>query len=331
MEERLFWIGVTMGLYAWGTRYGGDRGVLDTRLRTACWHALFLSIAGFAMALIAVMSLESRGRFGGNALGTLTMREIFPSAAFGLILGLWGAVSAYRNGDTREGRLHYQTEDTEWAETVFSAVLLASLLMYFVVQAFKIPSGSMRSTLLEGDHLFVNKFLYGVRIPFTRKRILRFTSPKRGDIMVFQFPTTDPNETHCGSVQFGKDFIKRTIGLPGDTIEVKAGRVFVNGKLLEQETYAQYLDPSRQPAASAKIKPDEYQNLWQTHQLDRQIGDAVRDNFGPVKVPLGSYMMMGDNRDRSCDGRFWGPVEEHFIKGKAWVIYWPPSRLGRVQ
>ncbi|MBI5201927.1 MAG: signal peptidase I [Elusimicrobia bacterium] len=218
----------------------------------------------------------------------------------------------------------------EWAETVFSAVLLASLLMYFVVQAFKIPSGSMRSTLLEGDHLFVNKFIYGVRIPFTRKRILKFSAPKRGDIMVFQFPTDDMTETHCGSVQYGKDFIKRTIGLPGETVEVKAGQVYVDGKLLDGETYAQYLDPVRQPPTTVKVPADAYQELWQTRKLDHQLGDAVRDNFGPIKVPAGTYLMMGDNRDRSCDSRFWGPVNEHYLKGKAWVIYWPPSRIGRV-
>ncbi|MBI4348410.1 MAG: signal peptidase I [Elusimicrobia bacterium] len=218
----------------------------------------------------------------------------------------------------------------EWAETVFSAVLLASLLMYFVVQAFKIPSGSMRTTLLEGDHLFVNKFIYGVRIPFTRKRILKFTQPRRGDIMVFQFPTDNPQETHCGSVQFGKDFIKRTIGLPGETVEIKKGKVFIDGKVLEGEAYAQYVDASRYPPATTKLPAEDYQRLWQTHQLDHRLGDAVRDNFGPIKVPEGTYLMMGDNRDRSCDGRFWGPVAEHYLKGKAWVIYWPPTRIGRV-
>ncbi len=330
MEERLFWIGLTMGLYAWSTRYGTDRGLLDTKARTAAWHALFLMIAGFAMALIAVMSLESRGRFAPPALGTISLRELTPSIAFGLILGVWGLASAYRKGDTREGRQYFQTEDMEWAETVFSAVLLASLLMYFVVQAFKIPSGSMRVTLLEGDHLFVNKFIYGVRIPFTRKRILRFSSPKRGDIMVFQFPTDDPNETHCGSVQYGKDFIKRTVGLPGETVQVKAGQVYINGKLLDNEIYAQYLDPVRQPPSTMKVPAEDYQKLWQTRQLDHQLGDAVRDNFGPIKVPEGQYLMMGDNRDRSCDSRFWGPVNDHYLKGKAWVIYWPPARIGRV-
>jgi signal peptidase I len=330
MEERLFWIGVAMGAYAYGTRYGTANGILDTRLRTTLWHALFCAIAGFAATMIAVMSLESRGRFAGG-LGVLSLREFYPASLGALVLGLWGAISAYRKGDTREGRQYYQTEDMEWAETVFSAVILASLLMYFVVQAFKIPSGSMRTTLLEGDHLFVNKFIYGVRIPFTKKRIARFKPLERGDIVVFQFPTTDPDETHCGSPQYGKDFIKRVVALPGDKVELRGLQLLINDKVFENEPYAQYIDPGRQPRMPSRVTPEEYQLLWQSHQLDKHLGDAVRDFFGPVTVPQGTYMMMGDNRDRSCDSRFWGPVEDHFIKGKAWVIYWPPSRIGRVK
>jgi signal peptidase I len=264
------------------------------------------------------------------AAGILSWRELSWSLGGGALLGLWGAVSAYTKGQTREGRKYFHNEDMEWAETVFSAVILASILMYFIVQAFKIPSGSMRSTLLEGDHLFVNKFIYGVRIPFTHKRILRFKSIERGDIVVFQFPTTDSQETHCGSIQYGKDFIKRTIGLPGDTVEVKGGKVIINGQPLEGEAYAQYLDPVRTPPATLSMPAEQYQKLWQTHQLDHHLGDSMKDYFGPVKIPEKTYLMMGDNRDRSCDSRFWGPVEDHFVKGKAWVIYWPPSRMGRV-
>lgn len=330
MEERLFWIGVAMGLYAYGTRYGSTSGTLDTRLRTTIWHSLFCAIAGFAATMIAVMSLESRGRFG-TGLGVFSLREMYPASIGAILLGAWGAFSAWRKGETREGRVYFQTEDMEWAETVFSAVLLASILMYFVVQAFKIPSGSMRTTLLEGDHLFVNKFIYGVRIPFTKKRIARFKGLNRGDIVVFQFPTTDPTENHCGSPQYGKDFIKRVMGLPGDKVELRGLELLVNDKPIGDEPYAQYVDPGRQPKMPSKITPDEYQKLWASHQLDKYLGDAVRDHFGPVTVPAGSYLMMGDNRDRSCDSRFWGPVEDHFVKGKAWVIYWPPSRIGRVR
>ncbi len=331
MEERLFWIGAAMGLYAWGTRWAVARGRLDTRWGTTLWHALFCAAAGFASSLIAVMSIESRSRFSSIVVGALSARELGYSLAGAAALGIWGLVSAYRNGASAEGRKHYHDEDLEWAETVFSAVLLASVMMYLVVQAFKIPSGSMRSTLLEGDHLFVNKFIYGVRIPFTRARVLRFKPISRGDIVVFRFPTEDPEDIHCGSVQYGKDFIKRAVGIPGDTIEVREGRLFVNGAAAGPEPYAQYVDVMRQPGPDFRLAPQEYQRAWQEHQLDRRLDDRVRDQFGPVVVPQGSYFMMGDNRDRSCDSRFWGPVEDHFVKGKAWVIYWPLSRMGRVQ
>ena len=134
-----------------------------------------------------------------------------------------------------------------------------------------------------------------------------------------------------GSVKVTGPLGELTLALPSVVkVEVKAGRVFINGKVLEQEPYAQYLDVGRQPPSTTKIKPEEYQRLWDTRKLDSNVGDAVRDNFGPIKVAEGSYLMMGDNRDRSCDSRFWGAVQEHYIKGKAWVIYWPPSRIGRV-
>lgn len=330
MEERLFWIGLSMGLYAWGTRYGTRSGRLDGRAWTGVWHGVFCALAGFAATLVAVMSLESRLRFpvGG---GGLSRGELAASLIGALALGVWGGVRAWRRGRTSADRSSYQAEDLEWAETVFSAVLLAAFMMYFVVQAFKIPSGSMRSTLLEGDHLFVNKFIYGLRIPFAKKRLLRFRPVRRGDVVVFRFPTDDPQEQHCGSVQSGKDFIKRVIGLPGDEIRLEDGVPYINGEKLAAEPYAQYLDPFRQERGPRPGSPDEYQRWWQSRQLDHRLGETMRDSFGPVRVPDGSYFMMGDNRDRSCDSRFWGPVRDHYVKGRAWVIYWPPSRLGSVR
>ncbi|MBI4249498.1 MAG: signal peptidase I [Elusimicrobia bacterium] len=223
------------------------------------------------------------------------------------------------------------SNDLEWADTFFSAVLLASFLMYFVLQAFKIPSGSMRATLLEGDHLFVNKFIYGIRIPMTSTRLARWKKVERGDVVVFRFPTDDTEEVHCGNKQYGKDFIKRAVGLPGDKVEVKNGVVFVNDKPLLHEAYVQTVDAQRQPASPVRLDPDRYQNLWQDHQLDQTLGDATRDYFGPVKLPADEYFVMGDNRDRSCDSRFWGPVSDRFLKGKAWFIYWPPDRIKGVE
>ncbi|OIO03957.1 MAG: signal peptidase I [Elusimicrobia bacterium CG_4_10_14_0_2_um_filter_56_8] len=215
----------------------------------------------------------------------------------------------------------------EWSETVFSAVLLASVVMYLFVQAFKIPSGSMEKTFLIGDHLFVNKFVYGFRIPYTRTKILKFNKVEKGDIIVFQFPSSDPREFQCGGSQYGKDFIKRVVGMPGDTIEVKNGQLYVNGASAGEEPFAQYLDGYRYPKATEKIDQKDYQTYWQNRMLGKMFSEYIRDNFGPVVVPDGQYMVMGDNRDRSCDSRYWGAVPETLIKGKAWFTYWPPSRM----
>jgi len=330
METRLFWIGVAMGVYVWLTRRWSREGRLDDRARTACWHALFLFLAGFGVTLIAVLSIQSRIRFVSVAPGTMSLREIGLSLVGGLLLGGIGFWRAWAQGKDPEKRAYFVNEDLEWGETVFSAVLLAALLMYFVVQAFKIPSGSMKDTLQIGDHLFVNKFIYGIRIPFTQTRLLRFKKIQRGDIIVFRFPTDDEEEVHCGTPQYGKDFIKRVIGLPGETVEIRKGFVYIDGEPLGREAYAQYRDPYRRDPPTVELKREQYQELWSAGGLDAKLGDTMKDHFGPVTVPEGSFFVMGDNRDRSCDGRFWGPVSERYLKGKAWVIYWPPARMGGV-
>jgi len=175
----------------------------------------------------------------------------------------------------------------EYTESIIVAVILALIIRTFFVQAFKIPSGSMEDTLLIGDHLLVSKFLYGTKIPFTDSKILKIRDPKRGDVIVFEYPE-DPS----------KDFIKRVIGTPGDVVEGKDKKVFVNGKLYE--------------------KPHEI------HKETEIIPKAQnpRDTFGPVTVPTDSYFVMGDNRDRSYDSRFWGFVKSSKIKGKAFIKYW---------
>jgi signal peptidase I len=175
----------------------------------------------------------------------------------------------------------------EYAESILIAVILALIIRTFLVQAFKIPSGSMEDTLAIGDHILVNKFLYGSKIPFTDKRILKIRDPQRGDVIVFEYPE-DPS----------KDFIKRVIGTPGDVIEEKDKQVYVNG----------------QP----------YVNPHEVHKEKDLIPreQNPRDNFGPVKVPVDSYFMMGDNRDRSYDSRFWGFVKNPKIKGLAFIKYW---------
>ncbi len=175
----------------------------------------------------------------------------------------------------------------EYAEAIIVAAVLALFIRTFVVQAFKIPSGSMKNTILVGDHILVNKFLYGTHIPFTNTKILTIRKPERGDIIVFKYPEKE-----------SVDFIKRLIGMPGDVVQVIDKVVYINGKPLT-EPYTIHKDSEILPRA---LEP--------------------RDNFGPVTVPPHEYFMMGDNRDRSRDSRFWGFVDESKILGKAMIIYW---------
>jgi len=173
-------------------------------------------------------------------------------------------------------------------EAIVLAIILALFIRTFVVQAFKIPSGSMKETLLIGDHILVNKFIYGIKIPFIQKTLVPIKNPKREDIIVFKYPI-DPK----------KDFIKRVIGIPGDVIEIRDKHVFINGKDFGGKVYESYKDPDKIPAESSH-----------------------RDNYGPVTVPLESLFVMGDNRDNSHDSRFWGFVPLEDVKGKAFLIYW---------
>jgi signal peptidase I len=172
-------------------------------------------------------------------------------------------------------------------EAITLAIILALFIRAFIIQAFKIPSGSMKNTLQIGDHILVNKFIYGVKLPFTSTTIIPYKNPQRGDIVVFKF-RQEPK----------KDFIKRTIGIPGDVIEIRNKEVYVNKKRIEQD-YAIYTDLHIIPKA---IQP--------------------RDNCGPVTVPENSIFVMGDNRDHSYDSRFWGFVDLKDVKGKAFIIYW---------
>ncbi len=177
----------------------------------------------------------------------------------------------------------------ENVEAILLAILLALFIRTFVVQAFKIPSGSMKQTLQIGDHILVNKFIYGVKIPFLRTTIIPVKNPKRGDIIVFRFPE-DPD----------KDFIKRVIGVAGDVVEIRDKEVYINHERLNHGAgYGIHTDPHIIPAI---MQP--------------------RDNFGPVIVPEDSLFMMGDNRDHSYDSRFWGFVNLKEVKGKAFIIYW---------
>jgi len=178
----------------------------------------------------------------------------------------------------------------DWTEALIVAAILALIIRTFVVQAFKIPSGSMEDTLLIGDHLLVNKFIYGTQLPFSADPVLAIREPERGDIIVFEFPE-DKDKSYFKR----RDFIKRVVGLPGDVIEIRNKNVFVNGE--------RYITPE------AVYK-------------DGNLTTGPRDNMPPVTVPDDNYFVMGDNRDRSYDSRFWRFVDRSAIKGLAFIKYW---------
>ncbi len=178
----------------------------------------------------------------------------------------------------------------EYFESIVVAVILALFVRTFVFQAFKIPTGSMKPNLLVGDHLLVNKFIFAPTASSLERAILPMRPIERGDVVVFKFPE-EPD----------RDFIKRVIGLPGDTLELKNQTIHINGMPLI-EPYAHYLFP---PVAEG-----------QTDSFD------LRRKYGPVTVPAGHYFMMGDNRDDSQDSRFWGFLPASYVKGRALFIYW---------
>jgi len=213
----------------------------------------------------------------------------------------------------------------EWIETGWSAVIIAAIIMYFLLQAFKIPSGSMRMTLLEGDHLFVNKFIYGFHIPLTDgKKIFPINKVQRGDIIVFRAPIKAlVGEERVKKIE--KDFIKRCVAIGGDKVEVVNKKLFINDKPVE-ESYLNFEDMNFYQSPKVFKTQKDYQAAWENGDFADMALDVVRDNFGPVIVPAGCYFAMGDNRDRSFDSRFWGPLPENRIKGKPLFLYWPANR-----
>jgi signal peptidase I len=175
----------------------------------------------------------------------------------------------------------------EYAEAIGMALLLALFIRTFIVQAFKIPSGSMIPTLQIGDHILVNKLAYGIRVPLWGHYLVDFGKVHRGDVIVFIFPEDR-----------SKDFIKRVIGVAGDTVEIRGKKIYINGQQID--------DPH------AHFEGDDPQNIL----------PASRDDYGPTKVPANHIFVMGDNRDRSYDSRFWGFVNLDDVRGKAFLIYW---------
>jgi len=181
----------------------------------------------------------------------------------------------------------------DWVESIIIAFLLAMVIRTFVVQAFKIPTGSMRMTLQEGDLILVNKFVYGAKVPFINFYLPRLREPKRGDVLVFVYPEDKK-----------KDFIKRLVGLPGETVEIRKGSIYIND----------------QPVQEAIFKQIYYYN---------------RGDFGSegqkIVIPKDSYFVLGDNSTSSKDSRYWGFVPKDNLLGQAMVIYWPIHRIRQIK
>ena len=180
----------------------------------------------------------------------------------------------------------------EYTEALLIAIILALAVRAFAIQPFTIPSGSMRPTLQEGDYLFITRFSYGIKIPFTDNEIIHMGDPEHGDIIVFRYPYPTQKDEDV-------DYVKRVVGVPGDVVEMRDKQFYRNGEKIA-EPYIINLDPNN-------------------HDFNV---DSRRDNMSPRVIPEGHYFVLGDNRDRSGDSRFWGLVPRANIHGKAWILYW---------
>lgn len=239
---------------------------------------------------------DSSGDTGGDVVNS-TSRSITPAKR----------VDALR--ELNRGRSGFDFL-IEWGKILLVSVVLFGLIRTFLVEAFKIPSGSMEGTLQVGDFLLVNKLVYGAEVPFTHKRLPRLREPQRGDVIVFEYPE-DPT----------KNFVKRLIGVPGDTVEMRDAMLIRNGAVVK-EKYVEHTEPDMDPA------PEDFR--WQKDYVLRTGATASgyhpsRNNWGPLVVPKGNYFVLGDNRDNSLDSRYWGFVPDSLVKGRPFVIYYSYS------
>ncbi len=194
----------------------------------------------------------------------------------------------------------------DWAKIFTISVVLFFGIKTFLVEAFKIPSGSMERTLLVGDFLLVNKVVYGAELPLMSTRLPGLRRPTRGDVIVFEWPKDR-----------SKNFVKRLVGLPGDTLAMRDGILIRNGVALA-EPYVSHSDPETDPVW------EEFR--WQGNFLVKTAGATVayhpsRNNWGPLVVPEAQYFVLGDNRDNSLDSRYWGFVPDSLLRGRPEVVY----------
>ncbi len=264
------------------------------------WHGVLFLIAGIFVLGNAVsmgifsMELESHSWGGVVASGLL---------GFGLYL-LFAGKKFLESGSVT----------AEYYEAIAMAVGIAFMVRTFVVEPLKIPSGSMIPTLLVGDYLFVNKFAYGYRLPFTHQRIFLNDGPQRGEIAVFEFPK-DP----------AKDYIKRIIGLPGDHIVYRDKRLLVNGRGVPEQAQGLYLyvNEYEQQVESQRFEEDYGVNVHSILLRPFANTEQVTD----IIVPQGHYFVMGDNRDNSNDSRYWGFVPSYRLVGRAVALFWSWDRI----
>ena len=206
----------------------------------------------------------------------------------------------------------------EYAKSFFPILLLVFVIRTFIIEPFKIPSGSMMPTLIAGDFIAVNKFSYGLRLPVFNIQLIPIGLPKRGEVFVFHYP----EDTSI-------DYIKRVVGLPGDEIRYEDKQLYINGKLVDKTLKGDYL-----------YNINDYQ-IAKAREYTETLGDQghsilihdLADNNYKFSVPVGHYLAMGDNRDNSSDSRVWGFVPEEYLVGKAWVIWLnfsEPSRIGNL-
>jgi signal peptidase I len=198
----------------------------------------------------------------------------------------------------------------EWIKAIATAILLFLIVRTFVVEAFKIPTGSMERTLMVGDFLLVNKAVYGAEVPSTHVRLPAFREPDRGDVVVF-LPPHDP----------GKTYVKRLVGTEGDTLEMRDKVLYRNGEP-QIEPYIRHIDPLTDPS--------DPRMAWQSAYLVGGVPwrgyHPSRDNWGPITVPPGRYFVLGDNRDNSEDSRYWGFLELEAVRGSPMFIYYSFQR-----